>query len=183
MMRISDPDLIAGMNVSAATDPARRQTVMGTDCLDAIVLDPYTPHGRVIAAMCGGTGTMAASRGDLMLLIPIKEPAEDTTPDVREAEHRLGEERLLKEKTPPRTEPEATDPQRSQQPPAIPPRRGHRRRPMSRTEVIDVIRSRARQRVETQCQQTDAGEAVALAASQERRTRDAAFRRNDGKES
>ncbi|NEG89838.1 hypothetical protein [Bifidobacterium aerophilum] len=182
-MKLSDPNLITGMNVSAATDPARRQTVLDADCLDAIVFDPYTPHGRIIAAMCGGTGMMAASRGDLMLLIPIKEPAEDTTPDVRDAEHRLGEERLLREKTPTQPEPEAIDPAQSQQPPTIPPRRGRRRRPMSRTEVIDGIRSRARQRIETQLQQTDVGEAAALAATQERRTRDAAFSRGGGKES
>lgn len=182
-MKLSDPNLMADMHVSAATDPAHRQTILETDCLDAIVYDPCTPYGHIIAAMCGGTSTMAASRGDLMLLIPIKEPAADTPADVHEAEHRLGEERRLREKTPPRPEPETSDQTPSQQPPAIPPRHGHRRRPMSRTEVIDGIRSRALQRVETQRQQANAGEAATLAASPERRTRDAAFSRDNGKES
>lgn len=184
-MRLDDPQLTAGMHVSAATDPDRRRTVMGTDCLDAGVFDPYTPHGRIIAAMCGGTDTMAASRGDLMLLIPIKEPsAGKPQTDSHEAGHRLGEERQLREKALPRPDAMQTaSPDPSEQPPAIPPRRRHRHRPLSRNEVIDGILSRARQRVETQSRQADDGEAAALAAAQDRRARDAAFGRDNGKES
>lgn len=184
-MKLNDPKLIARMSISAATDPIRRQTVMALDCLDTIVLDPYTQHGRIIAAMCGGMGTMAASRGDLMLLIPItvtkpKTQESDESSDSHEASHRLGEERQLREKTLPQSElkePEQTEPQ-------VPvPRRASRAQPLSRIEVITGILQRAQHRITMQRQQADAGEAATLAVTQDRRTRNTALSYSNGKES
>ncbi|OZG62481.1 MULTISPECIES: hypothetical protein [Bifidobacterium] len=170
MIRLTD---LQGMTILAAADGRQAQLVRAADCLDSTVVDPATPAGRIISAMCGGTGMMAATQGDLTWLLPIR--MLDTTRDPIRV---IGEDRLLPDKAEampieppaPQYPPQAEEEERTA---AATQAAETGRRMASKRQVLELIRQRAENRVARQEDAQQSGEETARAAVRDRRTRDA----------